>query len=141
MAQVLNNYEMMLIAHQSVTDENINGSIAKLVDVINESGGSLLTQDDWGRIRTAYPINKQTFSKYILLEFVAPAVVPLELERLVRFDDKTFLRFLTVQLDSNVKDLDALKEAAESRLTSRQENVAAMKQDRKVRPTHNKREE
>jgi hypothetical protein len=75
------------------------------------------------------------------LEYVAPSVVLLELERLVRFDDKTFLRFLTVQLDSNVKDLDALKEAAEARLTSRQENVAAMKQDRKIRPTINNREE
>ena len=61
---------------------------------------------------------------------VAPATVPLELERLVRFDDKTFLRFLTVRLEDNVKDLEALKEAAEARLTKRQETVAAMKQDK-----------
>ena len=110
MAQIINNYEMMLIAHQSVTDEVINASITNLVDVINANEGQLLTQDDWGRVRTAYPINKQKFSKYILLEYVAPATVPLELERLVRFDDKTFLRFLTVRLEDNVKDLEALKE-------------------------------
>ena len=130
MAQIINNYEMMLIAHQSVTDEVINASITNLVDVINANEGQLLTQDDWGRVRTAYPINKQSFSKYILLEYVAPAAVPLELERLVRFDDKTFLRFLTVRLEDNVKDLESLKEAAESRLTKRQETVAAMKQDK-----------
>ena len=65
-----------------------------------------------------------------MLEYVAPATVPLELERLVRFDDKTFLRFLTVRLEDNVKDLEALKEAAEARLTKRQETVAAMKQDK-----------
>jgi ribosomal protein S6 len=130
MAQIINNYEMMLIAHQSVTDEVINESITNLVDVINANEGQLLTQDDWGRVRTAYPINKQSFSKYILLEYVAPATVPLELERLVRFDDKTFLRFLTVRLEDNVKDLEALKEAAEARLTKRQETVAAMKQDK-----------
>ena len=130
MAQIINNYEMMLIAHQSVTDEVINASITNLVDVINANEGQLLTQDDWGRVRTAYPINKQSFSKYILLEYVAPATVPLELERLVRFDDKTFLRFLTVRLEDNVKDLEALKEAAEARLTKRQETVAAMKQDK-----------
>ena len=130
MAQIINNYEMMLIAHQSVTDEVINASITNLVDVINANEGQLLTQDDWGRVRTAYPINKQSFSKYILLEYVAPATVPLELERLVRFDDKTFLRFLTVRLEDNVKDLDALKEAAASRLTKRQETVAAMKQEK-----------
>ena len=130
MAQIINNYEMMLIAHQSVTDEIINASLTPLFDVINANEGQLLTQDDWGRVRTAYPINKQSFSKYILLEYVAPANVPLELERLVRFDDKTFLRFLTVRLKDNVKDLEALKEAAEARLTKRQETVAAMKQDK-----------
>ena len=130
MAQIINNYEMMLIAHQSVTDEVINESITNLVEVITSNEGQLLTQDDWGRVRTAYPINKQSFSKYILLEYVAPANVPLELERLVRFDDKTFLRFLTVRLEDNVKDLEALKEAAEARLTKRQETVAAMKQDK-----------
>lgn len=130
MAQIINNYEMMLIAHQSVTDEVINESIANLVDVINTNEGQLLTQDDWGRVRTAYPINKQNFSKYILLEYVAPASVPLELERLVRFDDKTFLRFLTVRLEDNVKDVEALKEAAEVRLTKRQETVAAMKENK-----------
>ena len=130
MAQIINNYEMMLIAHQSVTDEVINESIATLVDVINTNEGQLLTQDDWGRVRTAYPINKQNFSKYILLEYVAPASVPLELERLVRFDDKTFLRFLTVRLEDNVKDVEALKEAAEVRLTKRQETVAAMKENK-----------
>lgn len=130
MAQIINNYEMMLIAHQSVTDEVIKESINTLIEVINANEGQLLTQDDWGRVRTAYPINKQSFSKYILLEYVAPANVPLELERLVRFNDKTFLRFLTVRLKDNVKDLKALKEAAEARLTKRQENVAAMKQEK-----------
>ena len=130
MAQIINNYEMMLIAHQSVTDEVIKESINTLIEVINANEGQLLTQDDWGRVRTAYPINKQSFSKYILLEYVAHANVPLELERLVRFNDKTFLRFLTVRLKDNVKDLKALKEAAEARLTKRQENVAAMKQEK-----------
>ena len=34
MAQIINNYEMMLIAHQSVTDEIINASLTPLFDVI-----------------------------------------------------------------------------------------------------------
>ena len=60
MAQIINNYEMMLIAHQSVTDEVISESINTLIEVINANEGQLLTQDDWGRVRTAYPINKQS---------------------------------------------------------------------------------
>lgn len=131
MAQVLNNYEMLLIAHQGAADDVINASFDTLEDAINKAGGSMLVRDDWGRVRMAYPINKQRTARYFLLEYVAPAAVPLELERLVRFNDKTFLRFLTVRLAENVSDLEALKTEAESRVTKRQEKVAAMKLEKK----------
>ena len=133
MAQILNNYEMLLIAHQTANDEAITASFDNLTTAITDAGGSMLSKDDWGRVRMAYPINKQRFAKYFLLEYVAPSSVPLELERLVRFDDKTFLRFLTVRLGENVSDLDGLKEAAEARKTKRQEQVAAMKQEKRDR--------
>jgi small subunit ribosomal protein S6 len=133
MAQVLNNYEMLLITHQTINDETITASFDNLTKVITESGGNLISRDDWGRVRMAYPINKQRFAKYFLLEYVAPSTVPLELERMVRFDDKTYLRFLTVRLGENVSDLDGLKEAAEARKTKRQEQVAAMKQEKRDR--------
>jgi small subunit ribosomal protein S6 len=133
MAQVLNNYEMLLITHQTINDETITASFDNLSKVITESGGNLISRDDWGRVRMAYPINKQRFAKYFLLEYVAPSTVPLELERMVRFDDKTYLRFLTVRLGENVSDLDGLKEAAEARKTTRQEQVAAMKQEKRDR--------
>lgn len=133
MAQVLNNYEMLLITHQTINDETITASFDNLSKVITDSGGNLISRDDWGRVRMAYPINKQRFAKYFLLEYVAPSTVPLELERMVRFDDKTYLRFLTVRLGENVSDLDGLKEAAEARKTKRQEQVAAMKQEKRDR--------
>ena len=131
MAQVLNNYEMLLIAHQSATDDVINASFDNLEDAITKAGGTMLVRDDWGRVRMAYPINKQRVAKYFLLEYAAPSTVPLELERLVRFNDKTFLRFLTVRLAENVSDMDTLKTEAESRVTKRQEKVAAMKQEKR----------
>ena len=65
MAQIINNYEMMLIAHQSVTDEVINASITNLVDVINANEGQLLTQDDWGRVRTAYQSTSKAFKVHL----------------------------------------------------------------------------
>jgi len=124
---------MLLITHQTINDETITASFDNLSKVITDSGGNLISRDDWGRVRMAYPINKQRFAKYFLLEYVAPSTVPLELERMVRFDDKTYLRFLTVRLGENVSDLDGLKEAAEARKTKRQEQVAAMKQEKRDR--------
>lgn len=128
MEKILNNYEMMVIAPSNVTDDVLSASFEKLTSVIEASGGALFVKDAWGKIRMAYPINKQRVAKYFLLDFAATAEVPLELERLVRLD-KNFVRFLTVCLDKNISDLDAVKADAEKRELSRKEKVANLKTD------------
>ena len=129
METILHNYEMMLIAPINASEDALASSFQTLTDTIENAGGSLLVKDDWGRIRMAYPIRKQRVAHYFLLEYAAPSSVPLELERLVRLDDKNFMRFLTVRLDENVSDLEALKSAAEGRAESRREKVASLKQE------------
>jgi small subunit ribosomal protein S6 len=129
METILNNYEMMLISPMSASDDALAASFSALQTAIESAGGSILIKDDWGRIRMAYAIRKQRVAQYFLLEYVAPSSVPLELERLVRFDDKNFLRFLTVCLDKNVSDIEALTAAASARAEARREKVASMKQE------------
>jgi len=129
METILNNYEMMLIAPMSAPEDALASSFSTLQETIESAGGSLLIKDDWGRIRMAYPIRKQRVAQYFLLEYAAPSSVPLELERLVRFDDKNFLRFLTVRLAENVSDIEQLKSDAEARAEARREKVASIKQE------------
>jgi len=126
MEKIFNNYEMMVVAPSTITDDVLDSSFEKLTSVIEASGGALFVKDAWGKIRMAYPINKQRIAKYFLLDFAATADVPLELERLIRLD-KNFIRFLTVCLDKNISDLDAVKAAAEKRELSRKEKVANLK--------------
>jgi len=128
METILNNYEMMLIASSNATEDVLQSSFDKLNDVITAAGGTLLVKDNWGKIRMAYPINKQRFAKYFLLDYVATSNVPLELERLIGLD-KSFYRFLTVCLDKNISDVEAAKSGAEARALSRKEKVASMKQE------------
>lgn len=128
MEKILNNYEMLLVAPSNVTDDILDASFEKLTTVIEASGGALFVKDPWGRIRMAYPIQKQRVAKYFLLDFVATASTPLELERLVRLD-KNFIRFLTVCIDKDVVDLDVAKDAAEKRELSRKEKIANLKSD------------
>ena len=126
MEKILNNYELLLVAPSNVTDDILDASFEKLTTVIEASGGALFVKDPWGRIRMAYPIQKQRVAKYFLLDFVATASTPLELERLVRLD-KNFIRFLTVCIDKDVVDLDVAKDAAEKRELSRKEKIANLK--------------
>lgn len=130
METILNNYEMMLITPMNVPEDAISAAFSTLQETIEAAGGALLINDDWGRIRMAYPIRKQRVAQYYLMEYVAPSTVPLELERLVRLQfSQQFLRFLTVRLEENVSDIEKLKSDAAARAEARREKVASMKQE------------
>jgi small subunit ribosomal protein S6 len=120
---------MMVIAPSQITDDVLDASFDNLTSIIEANGGSLFVKDNWGKIRMAYPINKSRYAKYFLLDFVAPATVPLELERVIGLD-KNFVRFLTVCLEKNVSDVDAAKTAADARDLARKEKVANLKAEK-----------
>jgi ribosomal protein S6 len=131
MEKILNHYEMMLLAPVSVSDDVLDTAISQLQNVIVEDGGSLLALDKWGSQMLAYEIRKNRMAKFFVIEYVASASVPLELERLVRLDTKTFLRFLTVALDKNVTtSIEDLKKGAADRITARQNRETSFKQDK-----------
>ncbi len=128
MEKILHNYELVVLTPAVATEDVLGASFTKLTNTIESFGGTLLIKDDWGNLKLQYLINKKRVAKYFLLEFVGPAELPLELERLMRIDN-TFLRFLTVCLEKNVSDIEALKAAAENRALLRKDKISALKQE------------
>ena len=128
MEKILHNYELVVLTPADSTEDTLGASFTKLTNTIESFGGTLLIKDDWGTLRLQYLINKKRVAKYFLLEFVGPAELPLELERLMRIDN-TFLRFLTVCLDKNVSDIEALKADASNRALLRKDKISALKQE------------
>ena len=128
MEKILHNYELVVLTPADATEDVLGASFTKLINTIESFAGTLLIKDDWGNLRLQYLINKKRVAKYFLLEFVGPAELPLELERLMRIDN-TFLRFLTVCLEKNVSDIEALKAAASNRALLRKDKISAIKQE------------
>jgi small subunit ribosomal protein S6 len=128
MEKIIHNYELVLLSPAGATEDILNASFNKLNQTIEEFGGALLIKDDWGTLRTQYPINKKSVAKYFLLEFTGPAELPIELERLVRIDN-TFIRFLTVRIKENVTDVEGLRAEAASRALLRKEKITSLKQE------------
>ena len=118
----LNEYETVYITSSELDEDNYNALQKKLIDAIEKAGGKLLTTEKWGRRKLAYPIRKQQFANYTLIDFVATANVPSELQRISRLD-QNFMRLLTVKLGERV-DIDAAEEAAKIRSTTRLEKLA-----------------
>ena len=121
-----NNYEFVLLSPPNLGEDQIKLSFEKLTSTISRLGGTVLVEEPWGSIKMAYEINRHRYAKYFLIDYVGPAELPLELERLVRIDS-TFMRFLTVKVSENVSDIESCKEQALAKSTRRQEKINELK--------------
>ncbi|MBU0598298.1 30S ribosomal protein S6 [Patescibacteria group bacterium] len=67
---MLQNYELLFIISLKKAGEKSHEALVKKIQkVITDSGGSMVTLEDWGRRRLAYEINGEKFCNYILMEF------------------------------------------------------------------------
>ena len=116
-----NEYEVVFITSAELGEDQYNAVLGKVTDTITKYEGAVLVQESWGRRKFAYPIRKQNYGMYTLVDFVGPAELPKELTRLSRLDDK-FMRLVTVKVEDRV-DAAVAKEAAEKRSTQRLERL------------------
>jgi len=116
-----NEYEVVYITSAELSEEQQKAVLSKVTETIGKNKGSVLVHESWGRRKLAYPIRKQNYGVYTLVDFVGPADLPKELNRMSRLDDK-FMRLVTVKIDDRV-DTEIAKEAAEKRSVQRLERL------------------
>ncbi len=109
----MREYETTLVVQPEISDEGVQALCERLDGILEKNESTRLGYDDQGRRRLAYEIQNFQKGRYITLSFLDLGRVVTELERSLRFDDSV-LRFLTVQVDDEVRDIEARKaEAAE----------------------------
>lgn len=91
----MNTYEALYIMDNGLADETKESLIAKFNAVIADNGGTVDSCEKWGVKKLAYPIDFKTEGYYVLINFTAPATLPLELERVMRITDG-LMRFLVI---------------------------------------------
>ena len=92
----MNNYEMLYIIDNDLSDEAKEATMAKLAAVITDNGGTIDNVDKWGTRRLAYPINYKSEGYYVLVNFSAKADLPSELERVLNITDSV-VRFTVLK--------------------------------------------
>ncbi|OAG27644.1 30S ribosomal protein S6 [Thermodesulfatator autotrophicus] len=97
MAEKLRKYETLFVIHPDHLDAK-DEIVEKVSQIIQQDGGEVLKQDDWGLRKLAYPIEKKRQGYYYLMEFAAPAQTPPKLEQNFRIDER-IIRFIVVKLD------------------------------------------
>jgi len=94
----MNNYETVFIATPVLSDVQLKEVISKFRGVITENGGQIVSEEDWGLKKLAYPIQKKTTGFYVLFQFQAEGDIVEKLELQYRRDEK-IIRFLTFKMD------------------------------------------
>ena len=65
----MNHYETVFIATPVLSDVQTKELFGKFQGVITENGGQIVSSEDWGLRKLAYPIQKKTTGFYYLIEF------------------------------------------------------------------------
>lgn len=101
----MNIYESIFILKSSVSDEDIQKTVAKMEGIVRQ-GAELIATENWGKKKLAYEVSKEKRGVYVLLRFQGKGDIIAELERSYRIDDNV-IKFLTVKLDK--KEIEQLK--------------------------------
>ena len=85
----------MYIINPQLEDEAIKGIVERFKNLV-ESQAQLVSIDEWGKRKLAYPIEKINEGYYVLMEFSAEPDFPQELERVFRITDGV-MKYLIVK--------------------------------------------
>ena len=100
----MRTYELMFVVDPRVADEDVVTMTNDYKNMITTAGSQITSEENWGRRKLAFPIEKLNEGKYVLLYVSSetgttalPAV-----EHRMRQNDK-ILRYLTVRTDEDLK--------------------------------------
>lgn len=105
-------YESAVLINAALEDEQIEGVISRIKDLLVNNGAEVKDIDRWGRKRLAYVVKKSKLGYYTIFRFDAPTNIVAKLERSNVLDEH-ILRHLTVELDN-----DAIEQLEKNKLST-----------------------
>ncbi len=101
----MREYELIYLIQPDATPERQKEIHGRVDEIVAQQSGILLLRDDWGKRKLAYEIDKFQKAEYVLLSYLGEGKIVGEIERSLRLDPD-ILRFLTVKVSDEVKDID-----------------------------------
>ncbi len=116
-------YELGLVLTPDLEDQPREAFLGELKQLLASQGAQVVKEDVWGKRTLAYPIRHKREGFYVFWQFEGPggAVAPLEYK--LRLSDEV-LRFLTLNLDREMRRARKLSAARAAQQAARQEQAA-----------------
>jgi len=106
----MKEYELTVLIHPDL-EVNLDAPLEKVRSIIKNAGGEITREDNWGKKKLAYRINREDFAMYVYFDVQLPADAPLKISNTLNITDEV-LRYLLVTVDEKAKK--ALEQAANS---------------------------
>jgi len=94
-------YETGFLIAPAMTDEEAEGLVQSLAEVVPLKNGKMIRIEKWGKRRMAYPIGKAHEAYYVFFHYESGPEVPAELVRRFRQMD-TIIRHLTLAKETQM---------------------------------------
>lgn len=96
----MNNYETVFILTPVLSEAQVEEAVNKYVDLLKEKNCEIVTRENWGLKKLAYPIQLKKNGFYTLIEFKGEGAVVADLELAFKRDERV-IRYLTTKLDKH----------------------------------------
>lgn len=97
----MREYELTVLIHPDL-EVNLDAPLEKVRSIIKNAGGEIAKEDNWGKKKLAYRINREDFAVYVYMEVKLPAEAPLKISNTLNITDEV-LRYLLVTVDEKAK--------------------------------------
>lgn len=99
----MKEYELVVLYHPDL-EVDMTKPLEKVANIISKAGGKIISEDDWGRRKLAYKINKEDFAIYRVYDLELPAQGVKMVNDTLNISSEV-LRFLLTAVDPKVKAL------------------------------------
>ena len=94
----MNHYEAVFILNPVLSDDQVKETVKKIEGFLTKNGSEIISTENWGLKKLAYPIQNKHSGFYNLIDFKAPPTIISSLETEFKRDER-IMRYLNVKLD------------------------------------------
>lgn len=116
----MKEYELTVLIHPDL-EADLDTPLTKVRDIIKNAGGEITSEDNWGKKKIAYKINREEFAVYVYMDVKLPADAPLKISNILNITDEV-LRYLLVKVDEKGRALLAEDKKRASERSESEEN-------------------
>lgn len=104
----MNQYEIAVLYHPDL-EIDLEKAAGKVVKIFTDNGGKVVSEDNWGKRKLAYPIKKNEHAVYVFYTLELPPESVRKIESILNITDEV-IRFLITRPDLKaIAKAEALK--------------------------------